>query len=45
MVKDKTIREERAAGAGKIAGKDREERTQSSMALIYDLVTLQSTAI
>ena len=45
VVKDKTVHEECAAGTGKVTGKDREEKTQSPMALICDLVTLESTAI
>ena len=45
VVKDKTVHKERAAGTGKVAGKDRKERAQSSMALIGNLVTLESTAI
>lgn len=45
VIKDKTVQQKRAAGAEKVAAKDREERTQRSMALICNLVTLQSTAI
>ena len=43
--KDKTAHEEDAARAENVVGKDRAERTQSSMALICNLVTLKSIAI
>ena len=45
MMKDKTVQLKRAAGAEKVAAKDREERIKRSMALICNLVTLKSTTV
>ena len=45
VIKEKTAHEERAARAGNVVGKDRAERTESSVALIYNLVTLKLIAI
>ena len=46
VIKDETAHEEGAAQAGNVVGKDRAERTQSSMALICcNLVTLKSITI
>ena len=45
VIKDKTAHEKGAARTGSVVGKDRAEKTQSSMALNCNMVTLKSIAI